>query len=558
VRAVGSRAPVSGAPLSSARARWLLALGALAVAALRWGLCLRAPDAIHPVDPAELDLLWLGAAWRGGGLDAAGLLRELGAAAVVHHGGFLPVSLLVALAEAVVGPGYPAIKLVAVALSTATWAAWTLLALRRGGGRAALLAGIALALPVPWATQWWLTGWGSHPEAALWTAAWLLGWEAPPGVLGLMLGIGVGFAPVLAPTALVLALLQWRRLPGLLGGALLGWLPLQAGALDTPWPWLRASLTEDPAQTAPALLRQALDPQALWASLRGHLPVPLVASAVVGAAAVPLSALLDLGLLGTGLPLARRPGVDRALLLLPLVHLLSVVALSPFRPVLQHRYLLPWLPAALLWPALAAARSRGWTARGAAILALLPSLLALPVLARLLLRSAPTDLWGYQPERYLAVGLDRVPLELAPQVGRWLETRGTVATQGFAAAWTRRWGYPVLGEPFAPLAPREGLRDRLRALARDTGQPAEALAADAGWGLGVVTAWDPAACLHGVVLLDELRDPALRGLGQGLAGLPAASTRAPVFVAAVAARDPAAAAQVQAGLDREEVTLRPQ
>lgn len=514
--------------------RWLIP-GALAVAGFRWLLCVQAPDLIHPVDPAELELLWLAQQE----LSWEGLIRRLGAASAVHHGGFLPVSLTAWLATLVLGSSYAALKATAVLWSTAAWAAWTALALRLGGRRAGLLAGLALALPVPWASQWWLTAWGSHPEASLLVAAWLLAFGGRPLVLGLLAGFGVAFAPVLAPTGIVLLVARRRSLAVL--GAVLGWLPLQLGALSTPWPWLSASLTEDPAQTLPGLIASALSPSALTESVAGHLPVPLVASQVAPAA---LSWLLGGLLLVAGAVLARRDRrpVVRLLLALPVLHLATVVSLSPFRPALQHRYLLPWLPAVLLWPALAAASGRlaPW-----AVVALVPSLLAAPVYGDLLTRPAPADLFDYHPAAYLGLGLDRVPLALVPDVEVFLAARGQAATEGFSAAWSRRWGYPVLGEPFAELVVRPGLKGRLRGLVAE-GAPAEAVAADAGWGVAVLTGWDVDATLAALAHLEELREPAWRGVGEGVA---ARGDRG--FLVALAQRDPQAAAWAQ-------VALRPQ
>ncbi|MCK6503452.1 hypothetical protein L6R53_08655 [Myxococcota bacterium] len=507
-----------------------LLAGASLVATFRALLCLWAPDLLHPVDPAELELAGLAQALHDGTLSSSALLRQLGAASAVHHGGFLPVSLTTAAASLLFGPTHAALKASAVLWSTAGWLAWTGLALRLGGPRAALLAGVALALPVPWASQWWLTTWGSHPEATLFPAAWLLAWAASPLLLGLLVGLGVAFAPVLAPTGLLLLLL--RRRPLALPAAALGWLPLQLGALATPWPWLRASLTEDPSQTVPALLARALAPGPLLQSLAGHLPVPLVASE---AAPAWLSAPLGLLLLLAALPLLRdaRPPA-RLLVVLPLVHLLSVAALSPFRPELQHRYLLPWLPALLLWPALAATRHRAWAA-----LALAPSLLALPVYAAVWTRPSPVDLRGYHPQAYLALGLDRVPLPLVPEVEAFLAARGPQATPGFAAAFSRRFGYPVLGEPFPDPSPRPGLSGRLRALSA-AGHDPQALAADAGWGVAVAARWEVEVVVEALGPLGELRAAAWRGVGEGLSTR-AADQRA-AFVQELSDRDPPAAA----------------
>jgi hypothetical protein len=519
----------------SARPLGPLLAGALLVATFRSLLCLRAPDLLHPVDPAELELAWLTGALHGGGLSWADLRRQLGAASAVHHGGFLPVSLTTAAASVLLGPTHAALKASAVLWSTAAWLCWTRLARQLGGPRAALLAGVALALPVPWASQWWLTSWGSHPEATLFPALWLWAWAGSPLRLGLLVGLGVGFAPVLAPTGLLLLLL--RRRPLALPAAALGWLPLQLGALATPWPWLRASLTEDPARTAPALLAGALAPGPLLDSLAGHLPVPLVASE---AAPAWLSLPLGLLLLLAGLPLARdpRPPV-RLLVALPLVHLLAVAALSPFRPELQHRYLLPWLPALLLWPALAAARHRAW-----ATLALAPSLLALPVYVAALGRPTPVDLRGYHPQAYLALGLDRVPLPLVPQVEAFLAARGPRATPGFAAAFSRRFGYPVLGEPFPDLAPRPGLSGRLRGL-QAAGHDPDLLAADAGWGTAIAARWEVEAVRTALAPLDERRAAAWRGVGEGLATRPPGEGAA--FQGELQRRDPQAAAWLGEG-----------
>lgn len=520
-----------------------LFLGALLVAGFRMAVAWQSPDRIHPVDPAELDLMGVAQAWHEGSLDWAGLVRRLGAAASVHHGGTLPVSLLVLLLSVPLGPTFLALKLGAVLWSTLGWLLWTALALRLGGSRAGLLAGLVLALPPPWALQWGLTAWGSHTEALVLTAAWLLALHARPLVLGLLLGLGAGWDPLLWPTAAAVALAAlWQRGPhalaGLLPGVALGWLPLQLGALSTPLPWLRASFTEDPAQTMGGLLRAAADPGRFLATLDRQLPLPLLAVAgrpVHGA----LNALLGALLLPAGaLLLHRGDARTRLLVLLPVLHLLVIALLSPFSATLQHRYLLPWLPAALLWPVLLAAR--GGRHRAWALPALVPALASLPVVLPLVLRDAPADLGDYRPTAYLALGLDRVDLEQVPEVERFLAARGASATEGFSAGWTRRWGYPVLGEPFGEVEVRGGLRGRLLVLAEERGAPVEPLARDAGWGLGVLLSWEPESCLDAVALLQDQREPALQGLGEGLAGQPGASD----FVAAVARRDAQAAAVV--------------
>ncbi len=496
---------------------------------LRAALCFVAPDAIHPVDPAELDLLALARLLAAG--DVGGVVDFLGRGAVVVHGGSLAVAATTALAGLLVGLDYSALKLSALCWSLAGTGCWVALGWRLGGRRAALLLGLALALPVPWASQWWLTAWGSHPEATLFPALWLL--VRGPLSTGLLAGLGVGFAPVLWPTAAALLL---ARLRGLRAWAValpmlaLGWLPGQLGALAGPLAGVQASLREDPGYTLGGLLAHAFDGALFIDSVRELLPLPLVATeccgpAAAGDATAALRWLLTAGF-GAALLLllrhreggrrdgGRRDGGrcpdGRLLAGLVVVHLLALVLLSPTRPLLSHRYLLPWLPGLLLAPCLLATRSRaGAWAWGA--LALLPSVLALPVYGRLLLRDAPADLRDWRPEQWLAVGLDRVPIAQVPAVNAWLDARGDAATEGLAAAWTRRWAYPVLGEPFPPVEPRAGIAGRLRRLTEQGADPA-ALAWDAGFGVGLLVDEDAARPF----LLDVApADAAAEGLAAG-------------------------------------------
>ncbi len=456
------------------RAAW--AAGLVLVFALRMGLSLSDPDLVHPVDPAELAHLKVVPALVNGEL-----ANLLAADANVHHGGFFWLGLPVGLVRALTGSDLWAVRGVAAMCAAVAWGIWVVLARRLGGLWAAMGLGTCLAVPSPWMAQWTATLWGSHAEASIWTGLWGLalvsGWR--PRALGTVLGLGVAWDPLLWPTlGLAVGVSSERR--RLVPWAVGAWMALRLPTLlASPTAFVETSFSEHPQHSLGGLLGAALSPSGLGASLAHHLDLPWVASAVVGdvPAGVGLSVLWVVAavLLAKGQPGDTRVG--RWLVASVLVHLLVLVLLSPTRPTLAHRYLVAWWPAVLLVPWALPGRLRGLAA--APVLA---SVLALP-----LYRPAFSTMQlqrAYPAAAFQEAGLDRVPVARAESVSRFLALRDDGATEGFAAMFSPRWGYPVWGEPFPEQVRAAGLAQRLED-ARATGRTAQ-VDRDAGFGLVVV------------------------------------------------------------------------
>jgi hypothetical protein len=500
-----------------------LALCALVLGALRLALADGAPDRVHPLDPAELKLAELGRALRAGGGWAA-LERGVSSLQNLHHGGFLWVSLLVGGLEALLGEGLLALRAAAALTGALAWALWAGAAWALLGPRWGALGALCLALPPPWALQWSLTPWGSHPEAAAFPALWLLLLAGPPRpvALGAAAGAGAGFSALLGPTAalaLALGAGPWRaRLLGLGLGLLPFALPW---ALERPW---ARGLTEEAASTPLRLLGGALDLPLAAASFAALLPPPLVASGVAGPAAPGLSGLALLAALIGGRAALRggRPAL-RLLALAPLLHLAGLALLSPLRPALQHRYLLPWLPALLLLPLLGAAG--GGRARALALAPLLVSLLGLPPALQLLQGRDPAARAAYDPWALQALGLEQLPLRQAPAVAAFLADRRATGlppeevTAGFAAAFAPRRVYPVWGEPGPAQGPALDLRRRLDALAPAGPASRALIGRNAGWGLLIAHDLDPGAAGLQAARLGPWADPVAAGVAEAAAAL---------------------------------------
>lgn len=472
-------------------------VGAVAVFALRLMLSLSDPDLVHPVDPAELGHLDLLPAWLDGGLPA--VVRLLGAADNVHHGGFLWLSIPVGVLRWLTGSDLLAVRGVAAMVAGVGWALWVEVA-RRAGGRVAMVgAGLCLAVPVPWFAQWTATLWGSHSEAVVFTGLWALclARGLGPRWLGLCVGLGVAWDPLLWPTGLLV--LSRRRHRQALVGLLAGWLLVRWPVLlSAPLSVLGASLTENPAHTPLQVMGGLLDPTGIGAVVGAWLPLPWVADGA------PLSGLLTaLAVLGAGVSLRRRgsgslQNVDLVTILAvaPWVHLAVVVLLSPFRAQLAHRYLVAWWPALVVLPWLVPGGLRA--------LALVPvasSGLAVPLLVAVAGDFDPSLALRYRSADFQRLGLDRVPVHRVDGVTAFLDAHPTGATPGFAAAFSGRWGYPVWGEDFPEQVRAAGLVDRWRTLsaAHDDAE----LAHDFGWGLAVACDGEPSCMRFGT---DQLVD----------------------------------------------------
>lgn len=497
---------------------WAVLVGVgLVLAVVRFVIADAVPWAIHPIDPAELKFLDLyellrappGHRWQG-------IQRLLGAAENIHHGGFLPVSLAVAGAAALLGPGIAALRLVGVAASVVAWGLWVAAARELGGRRAALVGGLLLALPPGWAFDWAVTPWGSHAEAAAWTALWVLGlargWSAVG--MGLVVGAGVAWDPLLLPSAgVVLAL--GPRTPRTMGGLVVGGLAFGWPRLLLPAAGLTESLVENPALHVLGLVRQATDPALLLATAQSHLPLPLVT--LTGAPAdhaASLGLTVALAALGAWTAHSRSSPAARMLVVAPLVHLGTVLLLSPHRPVLHHRYLLPWLPAVLLW--VAVAPWKGVTRVLAVVSGAGLVLGGLLHQAALLGARHPTAREVWQPRRFLAAELDRVEPERTLAVVRFLDLRAAqgTPTTGFASAFSPRPGYPSVHAAFPSQVVNPRAHGALEELwsTEPTRERRDLLGQNAGWGLWIVCDEDLDCALDAAERLGRFEAGARQGI----------------------------------------------
>ena len=218
--------------------------GVAAVFALRMMLSLADPGLVHPVDPAELAHLDVLPLWAEGRL---GWLLD--ADANVHHGGFfwlgVPVGLLKMLGASDLG----AVRGVAAGCAALAWGIWVMLAHRLGGRVASVGLGLCLAVPSPWMAQWTATLWGSHSEAAIWTGLWGgAGRRMASAHLGMLLGLGVAWDPLLWPTAVVWGVSPARR--SVLAPLAAAWVVARLpGLLVDPVGLFLTSFSENPEQT---------------------------------------------------------------------------------------------------------------------------------------------------------------------------------------------------------------------------------------------------------------------------------------------------------------------
>ncbi|MFM2247473.1 MAG: hypothetical protein RL071_3547, partial [Pseudomonadota bacterium] len=463
----------------------------LAAAARLWA-GLRQPAAIAPLSPAELKLLdpraWdPPAVWPG----PEALVALVADHANMHHGGYLAVQLLCWAVDGLLVALGIDLPLGALRLSgllaglalTAAWA-WAAAGLRLGPA----LAGLALALPPLWATQGWSLAYGSHAEAGIFVAL-LVGARARGRALWACAAAGAaaGFDPLLLPALLLCAPGWWPR--GRAGPAALA---LLAGAAPFTLPRLLAAgprlwtlgVAEGPETRLPALLSGMVDPFQLGAALRGLGAAQLFPPGAWDGRGAGLSAAL-LGALGLaallGAPPARARSAGWLLRALPVAHLLSLTLISPMRPQLQHRYLLPVLGAALLWPALAARRRGELGALAAALALILVGLqgalhLGLPAQGDAAARAAylgrgPVPAWPWAAQR---AGLEQLDPAGAPALAALAACRAGPAPDrqlaaldadpmwwGAVGATSPRFGTARLGEPGRPPQPAHDLPARL-------------------------------------------------------------------------------------------------
>lgn len=526
--------PGAGAPKRAIQTL-LWALPVAAAARLWAGL--RQPAAITPLSPAELKLLdpqvWdPPALWPS--LDrVAALVADH---ANMHHGGYLVVQLLCWAVDGLLllfGIDLPlgALRISGLLLGlalTAAWA-WAAAGLRLGPA----LAGLALALPPLWATQGWSVAYGSHAEAGIFIAL-LIGARARGRALWACAAAGAaaGFDPLLLPALLLCAPGWWP-----VGRSPAAALALLAGAAPFTLPRLLAAgprlwtlgVAEGPETRLPALLSGMVDPFQLGAALRGLGAAQLFPPGAWEGRGAGLSAALlgAIGLAGLfGAPPARARAAAWLLRALPLAHLLCLTLISPMRPQLQHRYLLPVLGAALLWPALAARRRGEMGALAAALVLVVVGLqgalhLGLPAQSTPAARAAylgrgPAPAWPWAAQRH---GLEQLDPAGAPALAALAACRAGPAPGrrlavldadpmwlGAVGVGGPRFGSARLGEPGRPPQPALDLPDRV------SGQ-----GADHHFGVGVgLAALEPGAAVAVSATLRRLPPDARPAVEAGL------------------------------------------
>ncbi len=423
--------------------RRALFAGGVGVAVSRLLLSMADPDAVHPVDPAELGHLDLLPHVSTHGIGE--IARLLGAADNIHHGGFLWLSLVAGGIAWLTHSDLLAIRGTAALLAAIAWAVWSRVALDTGGRRWGAVMGVCLALPAPWFAQWTATLWGSHSEAAVWTGVWV--WAALQGrtrALAWAVGMGVAWDPLLLPTGLLMLATtisreQWQHH---LGDGLFGFLSLRWPLLlAAPAAWLTEPLTEDPASTPFQVFWSGPNSAQLGATFAHHLPLPATGHTVLDIAFTVAAAIATL-------LAVRHGGILRVLAIAPWLHLVVVLGWSPFRPSVAHRYLVAWWPA-LVWLPMWAAHRVSW-ARVLPLPALLVSIASLSVFWPLWHEAQPMRLWSYPAQEYQHIGLDRVPVTRADAINLFLDARNHDSSQctGFSDAFSPRMGYPVLGKAF--------------------------------------------------------------------------------------------------------------
>jgi len=525
-----------------------LTLLAAAFVAARLVLVMGAADRLSQPDAAEVKLMALGDGWvRDGAPSLDTVLWHVRAGTNAPHGAYLGVSLLYALLVVPFGAeaSYLALKLTAILIAALGLVAWTAVAGRLGGPRAAAAMAVLLFVPPPGFLAGSMVAWGSHPESAalVGLAAWALTSGrvvavADAVVAGLAVGAVVGANLLTGPlVAVIVGGWAWderrRSTPdrpwGARAAALVGGATVSLGAMLAITGGLAASVTETAGTSPLDLLTGAAGPGLLGATLGGLLPLPLWPIGVADPGAAGVLEWISSGVLLGGLALAIAAlrgradrGVATALLVLgPLAHLATVVLLAPRRPEVPPRYLLVLTPLALLGFALAVAWQ--WDRGRARTLAVgLAALWAVPCLGQQLGLLEPgriAQFTDYRPAPWLAADIGRVTYEEAPWVNRFVEARGPDETQGFGFA----AGVGASDEPFAtdrgealdPVALMER-RGVWLAESRTTAQR-RLLHENIGWSLSVF-AWQRSGVWHAVLshLPPGDREATAFGLGIGL------------------------------------------
>ncbi len=494
-------------------------------------IVLASADRIGEPDLAEVGVMALGDAWATGEpVTLEHVLREVRAGPNAPHGGYLVVALLYAALALVFGAGsYLALKAVAIAFATVGLLAWTAVADRLGGRRAAAAAAALLWFCPPSALSGRSIAWGSHPEAAalLGVAAWavLRGGPALRGAawVGVALGacVGVGRITLGAATALAGGWAVDRRgSPGAVRDTLVA--AGVAVALVVAWMALggawTASVTETPGNTPTGLWAAAGLDSATVAALLPLRVVPHHLFPLAGAGDVVLT-----GIAGGATIVALRgdPSARRIAILAgaAALHLALVATLSPQRPAVPARYLLPLWPLIAVVVAVASARwfEAGGLRRAVAVGAVLAW--ALPggvVQADLFEPGRIPAFSSYHPRVYATQDVGKVTYETAPAVNDFLRRRPE-DTDAFRLVAGSGAGQDLLMRPPPhPVDPRAAAEQvpRLRTTRR-----LEAF----GWGLAVFAADRPGARRSVLAGVDDAERAAIaRGIGMGLRaqGLP--------------------------------------
>ncbi len=497
-------------------------------------IVLASADRIGEPDLAEVGVMALGDAWASG--EPATLEQVVRAARAgpnAPHGGHLPVALLYAALACVFGAGsYLALKLVAVGFATVGFAAWTAVAGRIGGAGAAWAAAALLWACPPSALSGRLIAWGSHPESAalLGVAAWATlrfgGTLGGAAVVGAALGAAVGVGRLTVAAVAVLGVgwaLDQRggregRGPWVsvaVAGAVAAGLVLASMGLSGAW---QASVTETPGSTPAGLI--AAGGTDLVAALGSLLPLRVVPDHLPGPSRLFDACLagLAVGSMAVALPGAPRGRRTAVLAGAAAAHLLLVATLSPQRPAVPARYLLPLWP--LIAVAVAVGAARWFPAGGARRVAAVVAVVAwcVPgavVQVDLFEPSRIPAFFDYHPRTYATRDIGKVTYATAPGVDDFLLRRPN-DVDAFRLVAGSGAGQDLLMRPAPhPVAPRD-LAARIAR--RDDVGPARIRKLEAvGWGLAVFAADRPGTRRSSLTALGAAdRVHVGRGIGMGL------------------------------------------
>ena len=500
-------------------------------------LVLCAADRIGQPDPAEIGLMDLGDAWAAeGSASLDQVLRAVRAGPAAPHGGHLVVALLYAALVVPLGvSSYLALKLVVIGFATAGFAAWTAVAERLGGARAAWAAAALLFFCPPSTLSGQLIAWGSHPESAalLGLVAWVVvkpgGGLTRPLVLGLSVGLCVGFNRLTVAAAAVLWLgavtsavrppagLYWKRV--LISAAAAIAVVVAAMALSGGW---GASVTEAPGNTPWGLLAHAGED--LVETLRHLFPPRTIPPGSVAGARALEWVLAAIGLAAWAAAMSRqhpRWATVATLAAAGIAHVALVALLAPQRPAIPARYLLP------AWPVLAVgigvgaaeiARRGRWGVAGAACIITMWSLPGALVGGALLDVTRAPRFFAYEPQRYARLDIGKVDYATAPGVNDFLARRSP-DIEGFRLAAGTGGGQDLLMRP--PPHPVDaaqvlGQVHRWGPSHDRDGGARERTLENLGWGLAVFARDRPGAWRSVLAGLDGLdRTSVAHGIGMG-------------------------------------------